>query len=175
MANVAIADAKNVDYLYDHFVDLSDSLLFYCSAACPNPNRFLANTLEEIEGLYKERQRELDLNCSLSLLASVEATFRVDYLLRCRKKKKDSLSLNLRLLYRKKKEKASLEDDILEAWKENTTAPRYLVGDIIGALRFRHWIAHGRYWDQNLGKTYDFISLYSLANAVLSSFPFETP
>jgi hypothetical protein len=48
---------------------------------------------------------------------------------------------------------------------------RKLIGDLRGAFNFRHWLAHGRYWEPKLGRNYDFVTVYGLAASVLSSFP----
>jgi hypothetical protein len=135
--------------------------------------RFSGDSEAEVETYYRERLDELDANYSFSLLASLEASFKIDYLVRCRLKRKDPLSRALRQIYRGKRERASLEDDILEAWKKNTTVPPKVIGDIIGAMKFRHWLAHGRYWPPRLGRRYDFFSVYTLAAEVLNLLPLE--
>ena len=43
----------------------------------------------------------------MTLLASIEASFRVDYLVRSRARKKDDLSRAFKALYREKEQKAS--------------------------------------------------------------------
>ena len=46
--------------------------------------------------------------------------------------------------------------------------------DLKGAFKFRHWLAHGRYWDPNLGrKKYDFQSLYALAEEFFECFLYK--
>ena len=57
---------------------------------------------------------------------------------------------------------------------ENTHGAK-LIGDLRGAFRFRHWLAHGRYWNPKLGQKYDFVSVYSLAANVLGDFPLFRP
>ena len=34
---------------------------------------------------------------------------------------------------------------------------------MITAFKYRHWLAHGRYWEPKLGRIYDYYSLYDLA------------
>jgi len=119
-----------------------------------------------------ERVEEADLTSSLTVLAAVEAAFRIDYLKRCYGKKKDPVSRALRGIYKKKQEKASLEDEIFEAWISNSSGTRTLIGELRGAFRFRHWLAHGRYWTAKLGRRYDFDDVFTLADQTLQSFPF---
>jgi hypothetical protein len=66
-----------------------------------------------------------------------------------------------------------LDEDILEGWKMHGTAPARLIGQVRGAFRFRHWLAHGRYWLPKLGQKYDFEGVYFMAGAIVSSFQFE--
>jgi hypothetical protein len=91
---------------------------------------------------------------------------------RCYGKKKDPVSRALRGIYKKKQEKASLEDEIFEAWISNSSGTRTLIGELRGAFRFRHWLAHGRYWTAKLGRRYDFDDVFTLADQTLQSFPF---
>jgi hypothetical protein len=46
--------------------------------------------------------------------------------------------------------------NILQTWADNSTVPREMIGDLRGAFRFRHWLAHGRYWTPRLGPKYSF-------------------
>jgi len=67
----------------------------------------------------------------------------------------------------------SLEDDILEMWKTYSTVSARIIGDLRGAFRFRHWVAHGRYWVPKFGQNYDFGAIYTLADEVFLTFPLE--
>ena len=64
-----------------------------------------------------ERMAELDRNTTMSLLGAVEAAFRIDYLQRCYREKKDPVSRRFRGIYKKKGTRALLEDDIFEVWR----------------------------------------------------------
>jgi hypothetical protein len=125
-----------------------------------------------VSGELGKRLGEVDLTSSLTVLASVEAAFRIDYLKRCYRKGKDPVSRAFRDIYREKRQHASLEDEILEAWINNSSVARSVIGDLRGAFRFRHWLAHGRYWTPKLGRRYDFDDVFALADLTLRSFPF---
>jgi hypothetical protein len=119
------------------------------------------------------RLAEIDINSSLSLLSAVEAAFRFDYLQRCYMKKKDPLSRTFRGIHKHKGSRALLEDDILNGWKQCAIGLKDILGHLKGVLKYRHWIAHGRYWEPKLGRTkYDYQSVYQLVDTVFSSFPF---
>ncbi len=108
----------------------------------------------------------------MTLLASIEASFRVDYLQRTYARKKDDVSLAFRALYKKKQQKVSFSDDILQCWRDHSDVPAKLVGEIRGAFRYRDWLAHGRYWVARLGRQYDFETIYDLGRSVELAFPF---
>lgn len=137
--------------------------------------RFLGYTTSELNAERDDRLAELDLTSSLSVLSAIEAAFRIDYLQRCYQKKKDELSRVFREIHKRKGSKASFEDDILSTWKENSSVPSEVLMYIKGAIKYRHWLAHGRYWEPKLGRAkYDYQSVYQLAQIVFNIFPFQS-
>jgi hypothetical protein len=117
---------------------------------------------------YRE---ETDRRSSLAVLVLIEAAFRVDYRYRCENRLKDPLSRAFRDKYKRRQERVSLEEELFDAWSEHEPGAHALIGDLRGAFRFRHWLAHGCYWVPKLGRKYDFDHLYRLADAVFSAFP----
>ena len=87
----------------------------------------------------------------------------MDYLTRCNQKKKDALSRKMRRMYQIRGSRVSLEDDILRLWKEAYPEYKSFISEVITAFKYRHWLAHGRYWEPKLGRIYDYYSLYELA------------
>jgi hypothetical protein len=157
-----------------HQRDVESSLTLYFSAAAPAfASRFDGYAADEVSDELGNRLNESDLISSLTVLAAVEAAFRIDYLQRCYKKKKDRLSRALRTIYQEKRQHASLEDDIFEAWVVNASGTGSIIGELRGAFKFRHWLAHGRYWKPKLGRRYNFDDVYVLADQTLNSFPFD--
>jgi hypothetical protein len=66
-----------------------------------------------------------------------------------------------------------LRTKYFDVWVDNSSVPRsIIIGDLRGAFRFRHWLAHGRYWTPKLGRRYDFDDVFALADLTLRSFPF---
>lgn len=141
-------------WLYERFVDEPRSVM-----------------LEHLQ----ERLSETDRETSLTLLASIEAAFRVDFLDRVYQRKKDPLSRAYRRLYQDKGTRVSLVDDILPLWRDLTLSSPKLVGELRGAFNYRHWLAHGRYWVARLGRRYDFDSVYILAEAVIEAMQTAAP
>ena len=74
-----------------HHQDLESSLRLYFSAGSPTyPVRFNGYAATKVARELRERLKEVDLTSTLTVLASVEAAFRIDYLQRCYPKGKRS-------------------------------------------------------------------------------------
>jgi uncharacterized protein YutE (UPF0331/DUF86 family) len=163
-----------VDDIAQYYQDTTSSIQLYFSLANPEAERLFAEkSKEELQYKLNEVSEENELLISMSLLSALEAAFRIDYLQRCYKKKKDSLSRAFQQIHQQKGNRASLEDDIFDAWKQHTNVPNHLVSELKGAFKYRHWLAHGRYWEPKLGRKYDYFSVYTLGQTVVSSFPLE--
>jgi predicted CopG family antitoxin len=169
---------KNVDIadLALHHYDVENSLRNYFST---NANSFTARftccSASELTAELQTRLAELDMTSSLTILSAVEAVFRIDYLQRCYQKEKDSLSRTFRALHKRKTSRVDLENEIFDIWKQHTNGAAKLISELKGAFKYRHWLAHGRYWEPKLGREYDFVSLYTLATSVLANFPLLGP
>lgn len=113
---------------------------------------------------------EVDLQASLSLLAALEASFRIDYAIRCEKRHKDPLSVHFREIYKGRGNQAHLEEDIISGWQTYTPGSNRLLSELRQAVKFRHWLAHGRYWilKANVDR-FTFGYIYSLAQATSES------
>ena len=123
----------------------------------------------------RQQLSEADREVSLTLLASIEAALRVDFLERVYLRKKDPLSRAYRRMHQVKGARASLEDDILPLWLALSSVSPMLIGELRGAFKYRHWLAHGRYWVARLGRRYDFDSIYILADALISALKTASP
>jgi hypothetical protein len=157
-----------------HHRDLESALGLYFSAQSPNYlMRFAGYATSEVADELGARLDEAELSSSLTVLASVEAAFRIDYLQRCYRRKKDPVSRAFRGIHKTRGQHASLEDEIFEAWVDNSTGARSLISDLRSVFRFRHWLAHGRYWTPRIGRRYDFNDVFALADLTLRSFPFH--
>ncbi|WP_143325144.1 hypothetical protein [Candidatus Synechococcus spongiarum] len=132
------------------------------------------DTPAEIRARWDLRLREARTASALMLLAAIEASFRVDYRQRNyrKNKKKDGLSRAFRDLYQEKGERVSLSDDMLQVWLGHPDVTSTLVGTIRAAFKYRHWLAHGRYWAPKLGRKYDFQTIYDLGRSIEDAFPF---
>ena len=156
--------------LATHYSLVVDAIHLHHSESNPEfADRFEHWTKAEVRFERDKMLYEADAASAMMMLASIEATFRVDYLLRCYERRKDLLSRELRDLHQTKGQWASFSDDLLEVWRSHGTMPSRLIGDIRGAFGYRHWLAHGRYYDVKLGRQYDFDFVYDLAQEVESN------
>jgi hypothetical protein len=134
--------------------------------------RLVGKTPDEVDRELASRLDESDLRSAFFALTSLEASFRIDFDLRCRRRLKDDLSIYFRQVKRTRKDEVRLDEDILEGWKRHADAPPALISDVRGALKFRHWIAHGRYWTPKLGRKYDFDYVHLMAHSIICGFRF---
>jgi len=158
--------SQTLEEISDYYKVMSEALRQYYNVADKDkliPPQFIGLTLKELEKELNERLNELDKNVSLSLLSAIEASLRIDYLNRVYQREKDDLSRVFREIHKKKANKASLEEDILSSWKKYHPECKSIFSDIMGALKYRHWLAHGRYWVPKLGRQYDFYSISIIA------------
>jgi hypothetical protein len=162
MANKKVSfsnEVLTIKEIQDYYARSEHALREFC---LNNRQYFIGYTLSEIEEELDKYIQELDKSCSFTLLAAIEAYLRIDYLQRCYNKEKDVLSRDLRALFKIKNSRASLDDDILTLWKKHLSSS-CSISELRGALHYRDWLAHGRYWVAKLGRNYDFFELLKLA------------
>src|SRR5690606_4166895 len=135
-------------------------------------------TTNEVNEELMIRKEALDRMCSLEILSAIEARLRIDYLVRCQKKKKDELSIKFGTIYKRKEAKASLTDDIFLKWKEVYPVHKKRLDRLGMALDYRNWLAHGRYWQPKNTPhihRYDFLEIYTLAVDILDNMDLVEP
>jgi hypothetical protein len=159
----------------DFYSDTQRSIRhYYASPAIGTLDpKFIGYSLQELSNEREEHLSTLDQTCAFAVLAALEASFRKDFHLRCSQRLKDDLSRRFRSLERKKGNKISFEEDIIEGWKNCFPAHKSVLSQLKGALNYRHWFAHGRYYKPNLGQRYDFFSVYRLALMIDQKIYFE--
>ena len=142
--------------------------------AIGNPSsaqRFLGYTPDEVRTEKEALLNELRRSASMDVFGALEAAFWIDFRQRCcrRKRKKDDVSRAFRSLDRDKSLHVTLPV-ILTTWGENSDVKPRVIEDLKRAFKYRHWLAHGRYW--RFSKL-DYDEVYTLAERTLDSFPFE--
>jgi hypothetical protein len=154
----------------NYYNDTDTSLRVYYNDR--SATKFFGYTPEETQAELERRLAELDATCAFTLLADLEATFKIDYLQRCYKKKKEPISRAFRDFYEEVGSSISLGRQILPAWKEHHPEFKGIIGTINSAINYRDWIAHGRYWTPSLGRRYDFVTVYQIYTEAEATFPF---
>lgn len=121
-------------------------------------------TEQELKDHFNALFIEIDHQISLTILAHTEAILRVDYSERVKRRLRDALSKKFRTVSQSRDDprKISFERDILESWEEVRPELKTIISEIKGAMKYRHWLAHGRYWAPKLGKNYEPNGLFSL-------------
>jgi hypothetical protein len=147
---VAVYHADVQAGLFDFFAGKSKTLL----------DRYADELIDDARG---KAFAELDLSSSFSVLSSVEAAIRLDYLSRAYGRWRDPLSKAMKALHDEKENRASVTDHLISLWRDHTTVSRALLSEVIGAFNYRHWLAHGRYWTPKLGRRYDYETIYEIA------------
>lgn len=166
--------AQNLDAgsIHQHFQDSTRSLNLYFDPSSPDYFiRFAAYSAAELRAELTAHLHETELTSSLTLLACIEAMFQLDFRARCARRLKDPLSRSFRQLNKNRK-RVRLDEDVLESWYTHAPSAKSAISNLRGALQFRHWLAHGRYWLPKLGRRYDYTDISVLA-AQIASFPFE--
>ena len=123
--------------------------------------KFRELDLIEIGAYFDHSEEELERLVCLDLISATEAFLRVDYYERIRERDRSEIGRSFRSLNKKKGNKISLEEDIIEAWKGNTGDRSF--SDFLGLLKYRHWLAHGRYWAPKIGRAYSFDIAYEIS------------
>lgn len=122
-------------------------------------------TVNEIEDFYEAQRDQLNLMVMLELLATTEAILRLDFEARITARKKDSLSRRFRAIRKKRADRVRLDEDILDAMKDEGIP----VAGFKGILKLRHWLAHGRHWRPRLGRSYAPSDVFDISKALLES------
>ena len=176
------AEPQTLDAIREWHCGVVDALIHYHafvqqaiqtgSAIAPG---FLGMTEGEVDAHYDVQKGELDRLTMLNLVASAEATIKIDFFHRVRGKLKDPLSRAYRKWHKALSPPKQLRPDfdgegILDELKNARVINNNIVGQYRECLRARHWVAHGRYLAKPLEvDRLDPNDVYSRANALLQA------
>ncbi|MFZ1934433.1 MAG: hypothetical protein WCB27_23635 [Thermoguttaceae bacterium] len=136
-----------VDALLDQRRSVQDAIRASATFAA----RFVGMTEADVDVYYDAQRRELDRLTMLNLVASAEATIKVDYFRRVEGKLKDPLARAYRDWYEtlspQEQRRPNFDaDGILDVLRKAHVMDNHIIGQYRECLRARHWIGHGRYW-----------------------------
>jgi hypothetical protein len=153
-----------LDQIAKHHIATEAALREFFSPTSPSfLSRYVAPKPSEVAIDLAFSVAELEYNSAFTVMAAIEAALRTDYLTRAYKKKKDTLSRAFRAIHKSHGPRASLENEILVAWHDHGPMPASLKSALVSALNYRHWLAHGRYWEPKLGRKYDYFTVFGIA------------
>ncbi|ELI8161203.1 TPA: hypothetical protein ACJIWH_003810 [Yersinia enterocolitica] len=139
-------------------------------------SQFIGRSRGEVEEERLRRMDESDKTHSLLLLTAIEAKFRLDAEERYRKRYKDALSRKIREIYRTRKT-IKLEDHLISVRTEMEPQLKKYYDALRNAFKYRHWLAHGRYWESNIKDirdgNYDFTNLRLIITNVIFNSEFK--
>jgi hypothetical protein len=131
-------------------------------------------TAEQFDRALAELREELDHQVVLMLTASFEAVFQTDLQNRIKRRKRDSASKALRTWWKsapRRREKWIDLGSLLDVWKR-TVGHGQVIGKMKSLLLFRHWLAHGRYWNDKSGlRDVDPFSAWEIGRDVFAVLP----
>lgn len=167
MPNANLSGRLTLPEIANHHVILEAAL--FDIFANPNHAVLLQYVGFSLSDVRSNTLAELSHTSSLSLLACVEAALRVDYYQRVSARRRSPLSRALRKVSQEKAEYARFDDDILGAWKEHSGISKPIIKALRDAFKYRHWLAHGRYWPPKFGPMYDYQTVYDIADTFLNA------
>lgn len=131
---------------------------------------FQLKSSSEIEAIRNAELQEIERYTSFDVISSIEAMFKIDYFCRCENKLKDDLSRDFRKVYKKYEKKVILKDHILNTWSKYNPS-NSLLNELNSIFKYRHWIAHGRYWLLKVNSSrFDFNYLLTIAQTIRDDF-----
>lgn len=157
----------------DHHNDAEAAIRLYFSNVNPIfAERFTGYLPSEIADQLSARIDEMDMRSALVTLARIEAALRTDYIVRCKGKSSDDVSMAFRKIYKRRSHRARLDEDILSTWCDNINSKeRQIISKLRGMLKFRHWLAHGRHW--HVGTTHSFQDVYLVVELTILNLPLQ--
>jgi len=105
----------------------------------------------EIEDAFAEQFEELDHQVTCALIASFEAAVCRDFRTRC-KSRKTAIGRKCKDLYKRKKQADERVTfvEVLDIWSGESKKHK-VTEELKKLYRFRHWLAHGRWFPQKSG------------------------
>jgi hypothetical protein len=154
----------------DHLRRLVPLGLSALSSLREHEHQFILQSWSEVDAYLNSQRAELELLAMFELLATAEAILRIDFDRRATMKRKDPLSRRFRQIRAERTERVRLDEDILEALRSEIQ-PASVVSEFRGALRLRHWLAHGRHWHPKMGRGYGPNDVFDISQKLIDALP----
>lgn len=119
---------------------------------------------------FDQQAVELDHLACFAFISAAEGQLHADYSDRVRQRGRTPLGRAFRdlkaLVSKRKEPRVKLEQDLIEAWKKAFPDHKGIFSDFVGALKYRHWLAHGRHWNEQVGRRYTPENVYEIVRKV---------
>jgi len=168
------ADNQSIDEIADYYETTKIALKNYKKSIKKETelkNSFLFYSEEELNGIFKNYENILEINCSFNLLSALEAYFRIDFETRNRLQQTDKLSKKLIKFYPKKEGDFVSLSLILKIWLKYSTYKNE-IATFQKLIDYRNWIAHGRYSEFTDDKSFNYQSILIFSKKVENSIRF---
>lgn len=146
--------AITLDEVADYYECSKKAIDAYYDISNLNPD-FIGLSQKEIKAKRGEVLIELTIECGMMLMSAVEAAFRTDFVLRCRKSRKEQIDRDFKEILKGVKElyQVRIKEDLIDRWADEYPTDRHHFSLLKSRFDYRNWVAHGRYWNkfQNAG------------------------
>jgi hypothetical protein len=175
MAKIALSGSeKSIEDIWNWYEDQKKALRDYeykIRSLVGNPqatidDKFIGMTLGELTNYFAISFEELRHLVALDLITATEATLKTDYFTKVFNKDKTALGREFRAIYKVQQDKVKLEQDIIDNWKKYVPQCKSDFSSLVGLLKYRHWLAHGRFWLSKQGQFYSVYDVYDIAKSI---------
>lgn len=152
-----------LDGVADYYDSTRKAIEVFYNQEGMNPE-LVGKSPKEVRQKRESLLRELSIECGMMLISAVEAAFRSDFVLRCRRSKKEQIDRDFKQILDGVTElyHVRIKEDLIDRWAKEYPSDKHSFSLLKNRLDYRNWIAHGRYWNkfQNAGvSTMAFTSL----------------
>ena len=165
---------KSIEAIWSWYYDQKEAIRSYkfniinaiiTSSSYVN-SKFLTLSLDDINIYFEESELELEHLVCFNLISATEAYLRLDFYKKVYNKDKSEIGRVFREIHKSNLNKISLENDIIENWKKVYSERKGDFSSFLGLLKYRHWLAHGRYWKPKHGQNYNPEIIYDVAENI---------
>jgi hypothetical protein len=177
MAKVSLSGSeKSIEDIWNWYEDQKEALRDFknkiITSLLGSPktinDKFISLTFDELNDYFDNSFEELEHLVALDLISATEGILRADFFTKVFEKDKSNLGRAFRDIYKQKGKKVSLEEDIIENWKNHVVHSKSDFSSLIGLLHYRHWLAHGRYWTLKRGRRHSVDETYGIAESIFN-------
>ena len=138
-----------LDEVSSYYDNSKEAIEQYYNPSIVNPS-FVGLSPREVRAKRDKLLKELSIECGMMLMSAVEAAFRSDFVLRCRKSKKEQIDRDFKIVLERVKElyQVRIKEDLIDRWAEEYPADRHNFSLLKNRFDYRNWVAHGRYWNK---------------------------